>query len=113
MADTDSSPPVAPLPADLPAVKPPSTGFFVQLFLLPALIVFGIMLVWLLFGKLAGGHRTPEEYIAIIKSDRGDRWKAALDLSHLLRNDSEYTRDANLARTLNEELSAALRRTDV
>lgn len=89
---------------DLPAVRPPSTSFFVQLFLLPALIVFGIMIVWFLFGKLAGGSRSPDEYLEIIKSNRGDRWKAAHDLSHLLRNDSAHTKDEKLAKAIADEL---------
>lgn len=95
-------------PPDLPAVQPPSTSFFVQLFLLPAVIVFGIMLVWFLFGKIAGGERTPEEYLAILKSSRADRWKAAHDLSRLLREDSAHARDERLAQQLTLELETAL-----
>lgn len=98
----------AELPADLPAVTPPSTGFFVQLFLLPATIVFGIMLVWFLFGKLAGGEKSPEEYVEIICSTRGDRWKAAHDLSQLLRNNSSHTKDQALATRLAVELQKSL-----
>lgn len=97
------------LPPDLPAVQPPSTGFFVQLFLLPALIVFGIMLVWFLFGKLAGSDRDIEEYVRIIGESRGDRWKAAHDLSHLLRNNSQYAKDVDLATLLTTKLEEALK----
>lgn len=94
---------------DLPAVSPPSASFFVQLFLLPALILFGIMTVWYLFGKIAGSYGSPAEYVAIIKrADRADRWKAALDLSQLLRENSAYTEDRALAATLSDELDQAL-----
>lgn len=98
---------VAPL-QDLPAVSPPSTSFFVQLFLVPALIVFGIMLVWFLFGKIAGGNRSAEEYLAIIQSDRQDRWKAAMDLSYLLQEGSAYRKDKELALRLSNALRESL-----
>lgn len=105
MTGPESTPPA---PEELPAVTPPSAGFFVQLFVVPALIVVGIMSVWYLFGKIASGDGSVDEYIAIIKSDRGDRWKAALDLSQLLREDSPYAKDRALALTLTDELNKAL-----
>ncbi|WP_419192846.1 HEAT repeat domain-containing protein [Kolteria novifilia] len=87
-------------PADLPAVKPPTTGFFLQLFVLPAVIVFGIMLVWFLFGKLAHNDRSVEGYVEAIKSGGGERWKAAHDLTHLLRSGSVHTKNLELAVSL-------------
>lgn len=97
-----------PIRSDLPAVQPPSTSFFVQLFLLPFLIVAGIMVVWFLFGRIAGSNRTVDDYLEIIRSDRADRWKAALDLSHLLREDSTHAKNQALALTLSSELDKAL-----
>ncbi|MFO0945428.1 MAG: HEAT repeat domain-containing protein [Planctomycetota bacterium] len=98
---------VANLP-ELPAVSPPSTSFFVQLFLVPALIVFGIMLVWFLFGKIAGSNRSAEEYLAIIQSDRQDRWKAAHDLSYLLQEGSAHRKDKELALRISNALQQGL-----
>ena len=40
-------------PEELPPVTPPSAGYIVQLFLIPALIVMAVVGVWALFGKLA------------------------------------------------------------
>ena len=40
----------------LPPVEPPSAGFIVQLFLIPALIVAVILGVYLLFGQLAASE---------------------------------------------------------
>ena len=40
-------------PEELPPVTPPSAGFIVQLFLIPALIVLAVAAVIGLFGKLA------------------------------------------------------------
>jgi hypothetical protein len=48
----------ASIPADLPPVEPPTAGFIVQLFVLPAVIVAVVIVVWLLFGKLAAGSAT-------------------------------------------------------
>ena len=50
-----------PLP-DLPPVEPPSAGFVVQLFVIP-LVVVVVIIVWLLFGKLAGGDGAAMEYV--------------------------------------------------
>lgn len=93
---------------DLPAVEPPSASFFVQLFLLPALIVFGIVAVWYLFGRIASPERSPEEYLVVLKSGRPDRWKAALDLSHLLQENAAFSRDPDLCIQLAKELQKAL-----
>lgn len=93
---------------NLPEVKPPTSGFFVQLFLLPALIVFGIMTVWFLFGRIAGSGMTPDEYLEVLASDRKDRWKAASDLAQLLREGSRYTRDRALSIRVTEALQTAL-----
>ena len=110
MSHSDQAPDVHPPASDeeLPPVEPPSAGFFVQLFLLPALLVVGIMTVWFLFGKLAGADQSIEDYVAIIKSDRKDRWKAADDLARLLRANSPYVKSEPLAVALATELQATL-----
>jgi hypothetical protein len=53
-AAQDEKPPALP---ELPPVELPSAGFVVQLFVIPAVVVVVVILVWLLFGKLAGGER--------------------------------------------------------
>ena len=53
---------------DLPPVEPPSAGFVVQLFVIPALVVVVVIIVWLLFGKLAGGERDAMEYVRQLRS---------------------------------------------
>jgi hypothetical protein len=42
---------------DLPPVQPPSAGFIVQLFVVPALIVLAVVGVWALFGRMAAGDQ--------------------------------------------------------
>ena len=48
---------------ELPPVEAPSAGFVVQLFVIPAAVVVVVVIVWLLFGKLAGGERDAMEYV--------------------------------------------------
>ena len=40
------------LPEDLPPIEPPSAGFIMQLFVVPAIIVMVIIGLWALFGKM-------------------------------------------------------------
>ena len=72
-ADLDK-PPTLP---DLPPVEPPSAGFVVQLFVIPALVVVVVIIVWLLFGKLAGGERDAMEYVRQLRSPTAN-WRIGL-----------------------------------
>lgn len=108
MSSSDSDDRGLQIPDDLPAVQPPSTGFFVQLFLLPAVIVFGLVTVWFLFGKITDAKGSPEEFLAKMETNSRDRWKAAHDLSMLLTPQSEYVTDASLALKVSETLEQAL-----
>ena len=82
-------------PTDLPPVEPPSAGFIVQLFVIPAIIVAVVVVVWLLFGKLAGGERDAMSYVETIKSP-GANWRAAYELTTLVQNDPKLARDPKL-----------------
>ena len=84
---------------DLPPVEVPTAGFIVQLFVIPAVIVFVVILVWLLFGKLAGGERDAMEYVRLIRSSSpngraADR--AAFELASLIQNDPKLASDPKL-----------------
>ena len=75
-------------PEELPPVTPPSAGFIVQLFLIPALIVMAVVAVWALFGKLADSESNWEQLVAETgSSNEHRRWRAALGLAQLLRNE--------------------------
>jgi hypothetical protein len=97
------------LPADLPPVEPPSAGFIVQLFVIPAAIVAVVIVVWLLFGKLAGGERDAMDYVERIRSGNDkQRWRAAHELASLIGNDPRLAKDGallgKLAGLLDDEL---------
>ncbi len=75
-------------PEELPPVTPPSAGFIVQLFLIPALIVLAVVAVWALFGKLADSESDWKQLTEELgSSNEHRRWRAALGLAQLLRNE--------------------------
>jgi len=82
-------------PLDLPVVESPSAGFIVQLFVIPAVIVLVVVVVWLLFGKLAGGERDAMSYVDTMKSPNAN-WRAAYELSSLIHNSPALARDPKL-----------------
>jgi hypothetical protein len=97
-----------PLPlADLPPVEAPSAGFVVQLFVIPAAVVAVVILVWLLFGKLAGGERDPAEYVRRLRQASGD-WRSAFELASLIQNDAKLAGDPHLLGELTDLLSSEL-----
>src|SRR5947209_16744064 len=77
---------------DLPPVEAPSAGFIVQLFVIPAVVVAVIVVVWLLFGKLAGGERDAMEYVRLLRSP-GAHWRTAYELASLIQNDPRLSSD--------------------
>ena len=107
--DTDPRQP-PPLP-DLPPVEAPSAGFVVQLFVIPAVVVAVVILVWLLFGKLAGGERDPVEYVRRLRQASGD-WRSAFELVSLIQNDAKLASDPRLLGELTDLLSAELKTND-
>lgn len=75
-------------PEELPPVQPPSAGFIVQLFLVPALIVMAVIAVWAMFGKLADSGADWTQLVAELGSGNEHRqWRSAQELAQLLRND--------------------------
>ena len=69
----------------LPPVEPPSAGFLVQLFLVPALIVGIIVCVWLAFHWLAQLGNDPQAAVRALRRNTEGRWQAALNLANDLR----------------------------
>jgi len=75
-------------PEELPPVTPPSAGFIVQLFLIPALIVMAVVAVWALFGKLADSGNDWTPLVADLGSGNEHRqWRAAQELAQMIRNE--------------------------
>ena len=91
-SDTHSSP--SPTDHGLPPVEPPSARFILQLFVVPAVIVTIIVLVWLLFNWLAQMGSDPTKYVAALRSNSKARWQAAASLADVLND----VRNADLKR---------------
>ncbi len=92
-------PAALPQVGDLPPVEVPTAGFIVQLFVIPAVIVFVVIVVWLLFGKLAGGERDAMEYVRLIRASSDNTHaagRAAYELATLIQNDPKLASDPRL-----------------
>lgn len=75
-------------PDELPPVTPPSAGFIVQLFLIPALIVAAVIGVWALFSQLAGSDVDVNRLVQELgNTNTHRRWRSALELSQVLQNE--------------------------
>lgn len=100
---------------DLPPVEAPSGAFIVQLFVIPAVVVLVVVLVWLLFGKLAGGERDAMEYVRLIRAS-STNWRAAnraaYELASLIQNDKKLASDPRLVGELTELLDQQLNKPD-
>lgn len=96
------------LPDHLPPVEPPSAGFIVQLFLVPAMIVAVVVAGYLFFSRMAAGETDWRQLVSDIKSDNTHvRWHAALNLAEALDAEASRGKTENrLAET--PEIAAAL-----
>jgi hypothetical protein len=98
-------------PGGLPPVKPPSGKFIAQLFLVPLLIVVGIMGLFFtmrgLFG--IGEPRTREEFLSNLdQTNRDVRWRAAQELAQYLPRDDKLASDPKFALDLADRLQRTL-----
>lgn len=95
-------------PESLPPVRPPSAGFLLQLFVVPAIIVAAVIAVWALFGKLAGGDVDWRVLVEEIKSpNKHRRWRGALGLAQMLKADQDRG-EAGARLAENEKVAEAL-----
>lgn len=75
----------------LPPIEPPSAGFILQLFVIPALIVTVVVLLWLLVESMArGGEQNPDEILRGLRSSNQARFQRAKDLADMLRQPERY-----------------------
>lgn len=92
----------------LPPIEPPSARFFIQLFVTPAIIVAGVVLVWFVIESLARrGAQDPEEIVRALRSNNQARFQKAKDLADMLRTPQRYP-ELRTNRKLAQELSKLL-----
>lgn len=80
-----------PLTSDqlLPPVEPPSAGFLLQLFVVPAVIVACVVLVWFLIESMARrGEQDPAAIVRALRSTNG--FQQAKDLADMLHTPERY-----------------------
>jgi len=100
----------------LPPVEPPSAGFILQLFVVPAVIVLAVVLLWLLVTMMATrGDQDPTKIVAALRSSNQARWQKADELANMLRLEERYPDlkhnaelASQLAQLLDEEVEAGL-----
>jgi hypothetical protein len=95
----------------LPPVKPPSGRFILQLFLIPGLIVLGLVLVLAFGGLIWVSSSSPESFLARLDNPNPDiRWRAAHELSQVLKRPEslELASNPEFALDLAERLQTAL-----
>ncbi len=74
----------------LPPIEPPSAGFIMQLFVVPALIVLAVVVVWAFFGKIAASEEDWRELVEDIRNtNEHRRWRGADGLARLLQSDQQ------------------------
>lgn len=100
-------------PEDLPPVEPPSAGFIVQLFVVPAVIVGVILGVWALFRMSASSDYDWERQIGELRQENEHRrWRGANSLVQMLQADAragEQSQNLRANPDLAEKLGGVLR----
>src|SRR5690349_2418163 len=75
---------------DLHPVQPPSAGFIIQLFLVPAIIVLVIVGMFLTFRTLVSGNQDWQSLVAELRSSNEHRrWRGAHGLAQMLQADAQ------------------------
>ncbi|QDU36310.1 hypothetical protein Mal4_05950 [Maioricimonas rarisocia] len=93
---------------DLPPVEPPSAGFIVQLFVVPAIIVTVVIGVYLLFGRMASSEVDWRQLVTDVRSDNPHvKWRGALNLAQVLDAD-ELRGETSQRLAANREIATAL-----
>jgi hypothetical protein len=75
----------------LPPVEPPTAGFIIQLFVIPAVIVAAVVAVWFVIETLARrGEQDPEQIVKALRSNNQARFQQAKELADMLRLPQRY-----------------------
>jgi hypothetical protein len=118
MSNSIPDPDVARIPEELPPVQPPSAGFIIQLFVVPGLIVAGVVGVWWMFSKLGSGDQDWQSLVIELQHPNPQRrGRAELGLAQMLNADQKrgaegqhLSTNPELARALSDVLVTELKR---
>lgn len=98
------------LPDHLPPVQPPSAGFIIQLFVVPAIIVAVVVGLYLLFTRMASGEADWRQLVSDVRSENPHvRWSSANQLATLLTDAAQQPAGSTeAALSTNREIAQAL-----
>jgi hypothetical protein len=92
----------------LPPVEPPSAGFIIKLFVVPALIVAVVVGVVLCFQWIAQSEVDVKSYLDAIERNANNAWQCANDLAYLLHQDEKLRTDEPTATRLSGMVTARI-----
>ena len=75
--------------------------------MIPAAVVVVVVMVYLLFGKLAGGERTPMDYVRLLRLPQAN-WRRRSSWPDLIQNDPSMASDPSSFGELTDLLSHEL-----
>jgi hypothetical protein len=81
----------------LPPVEPPSAGFIVKLFLVPALIVSLVVFVVFAFNWLVHLGSNPQGYLDDMERGAANAWQRAHDFASEMRGNPQLRKDSQVA----------------
>src|SRR4029453_11868776 len=93
----------------LPPGEPPSAGFIIKLFVVPALIVAVVVGVVLCFQWVAQTEVDVKSYLDAIDRNANNAWQCAHDLTKLLHQDEKLRTDVPTATRLSNMLAARIK----
>jgi hypothetical protein len=93
----------------LPPVEPPSAGFIIKLFVVPALIVAAVVGVVMCFQWIARSEVDVGAYLSAIERNANNAWQCANDLAYLLHQDEKLRVDEPTATRLSNMTVARLK----
>lgn len=92
----------------LPPVEPPSAGFIIQLFVIPAVIVAAVVAIWFVIETLARrGEQDPAVIVKALKSNNQARFQQAKELADMLRLPQRYP-ELKVSHDLSHQIAAYL-----
>ena len=90
----------------LPPVEPPSAGFIIQLFVIPAVIVAAVVAIWFVIESLARrGEQDPAVIVKALKSNNQARFQQAKELADMLRLPQRYP-EMKVSHDLSHQIAA-------
>lgn len=92
----------------LPPVEPPSAGFIVQLFIIPAVIVLIIVMVYMLFSWIARSQTNAQDLLSLVERNNIHSWQAAHDLAIEISRSDELKQDEELAEQIANQLDTKM-----